>query len=79
MLLSVKLKRQLGPIMQQFDIPSLKVRILLQLYFVYSNNFNNLAAKPACYTPHVRTKLFVSNINYFSSLHSGNCSGHFFR
>ena len=70
MLLSVKLKSQLGPRMQQFDIPALKVCIMLQFCFMYSNNFNSLTAnKPACYTLHMRTKLLVFNINCFSSLH----------
>ena len=72
MLLSVKLKSQLGPRMQQFDIPALKVCIMLQFCFMYSNanNFNSLTAnKPACYTLHMRTKLLVFNINYISSLH----------
>ena len=68
MLLSVKLKSQLGPRMQQFDIPALKVFILLQLCFMYSNSFNSLTAKLACYTLHTRTKLLVFNINCFSSL-----------
>ena len=70
MLLSVKLKSQLGPRMQQFDIPALKVCIMLQFCFMYSNNFNSLTAnKPACYTLHMRTKLLVFNINCISSLH----------
>ena len=69
LLLSAKLKIQLGPRMQLFDIPALKVFILLQLCFMYSNSFNSLTAKPACYTLHTRTKLLVFNINCFSSLH----------
>ena len=72
MLLSVKLKSQLGPRMQQFDIPALKVCIMLQFCFMYrnANNFNSLTAnKPACYTLHMRTKLLVFNINCISSLH----------
>jgi endoribonuclease Dicer len=52
MLLSMNLKMQLGPSMQQFDIPVLKVRFYCN-FLIYAQY--NVATKSACCALDVRT------------------------